>query len=184
MTSVQKESNSGKQNYSEKKGSDKVAELIKRCVDIIVFFMIGIILFAAIQYILIPKRFSYVKSYDAGKLISYYTEENNSIDVLICSTSHASKGILPMEIYEKYGIRSYNLSTSIQPIEATYYLLSETLNNQDLKVFVYDVSNLYMSSSEKNYWLYVLDEMHMGKNKLALAREYKRSANNCDETME
>lgn len=184
MTSVQKESNSGKQNYTEKKGSDKVAELIKRCVGIIVFFMIGIILFAAIQYILIPKRFSYVKSYDAGKLKSYYTEENNSIDVLICSTSHASKGILPMEIYEKYGIKSYNLSTSIQPIEATYYLLSETLNNQNLKVFVYDVSNLYMSSSEKNYWLYVLDEMHLGKNKLALAREYKRSANNCDETME
>lgn len=170
-------------SFNEKK-IIKDADVLKKCIKVIVFFMIGILIFGVVQYIFIPKRFPYIKSYDAGKLKAYYAEENNSIDVLICSTSHASKGILPMELYEKYGIKSYNLSTSIQPIEATYYVLSEALKTQSPKVFVFDVSNLFMSSSEKNYWQYVLDEMHFGKNKLAFAREYKRSAGNCDETME
>lgn len=184
MTPIQKENCREKQNKDSENRSNKAADRIRRCVGVIVFLMIGMLLFAVIQSILMPKRYAYVKSYDAGKLKNYYMEETNSIDVLVCSTSHASKGILPMELYEKYGIKSYNLSTSIQPIEATYYLLAETLKNQNPKVFVYDVSNLYMSSSEKNYWQYVLDEMHFGRNKLALAREYKKSANNCDETME
>lgn len=175
---------SEKQSSFNGNESKKVLNIIKTSVRVTIFLAIGVLLFGMIQYIMIPKRFPYVKSYDAGKLKSYYAEEKNSIDVLICSTSHASKGIFPMEIYEKYGIRSYNLSTSIQPIEATYHILCETLKAQSPKVFVFDASNLYMSSSEKNYWLYVLDEMRFGKNKLEFIREYKRSAGNCDETME
>lgn len=158
-------------------------DLARACCRVIIFFVIGILIFWILQSILMPKRFPYIKSYDAGKLAGYYTEESNSIDVLICSTSHASKGILPMEMYEKYSIKAYNLSTSIQPIEVTYYTLLEALKTQNPKVFIYDVSSLYMQGAEKNYWLYVLDEMHFGKNKIALAQEYRKSAVNCDESM-
>ena len=154
----------------------------RKIVKVCVFFAIGILIFQILQCILVPKRFPYTKSYDAGKLAAYYAEEKNSIDVLICGTSHASKGILPMEIYEKYGIKSYNLSTSVQPIEATYYLLSEALKTQKPSVFIYDVSNLYINSVEKYHWLYVMDEMHFGINKIAFAKEYRKSAKNSEES--
>lgn len=166
-------------------GSEKQSGFngIKTYIRVVVFVALGILIFGTVQYIMIPKRFPYVKSYDAGKLKGYYAEADNSIDVLICATSHGSKGILPMEMYEKYGIKAYNLSTSIQPIEATYYMLSEALNTQKPKVFILDVSNLFIGGSEKSYWQFVLDDMHFGKNKLALIREYKRSAENCDESV-
>lgn len=171
-----------RQDNFNRNDSIKTIKLVKICVRIVVFFVIGAMIFCIAQSILMPKRFPYVKSYDAGKVVGYYTEKDNSMDVLICSTSHASKGILPMEMYEKYGIKSYNLSTSIQPIQATYYLLSEALKTQKPKVFIFDVSSLYISSIQKNYWLYVLDEMRLGKSKMALVREYKKSAKNCDES--
>ncbi len=155
---------------------------IKNILKAITFLIIGTFLFAIIQNIFMPKRVSYTKAYDAGKLAGFYNEKENSIDVLICSTSHASKGILPMELYEAYGITSYNLSTSIQPIEATYYTLAEALNTQKPKVFIYDVSSLYFSSVEAQYWWFILDEMRMGPNKAALLREYKRSANGGNES--
>ena len=129
------------------------------------FLIIGIFLFAMIQNILMPKRAPYTKAYDAGKLTGFYNEEEDTIDVLICSTSHISKSILPMELYEDYGITSYNLSTSTQPIEATYYILAEALKTQSLEVFIIDVSNLYFSSVEAKYWWFVLDEMRLGENK-------------------
>lgn len=155
----------------------------KICFKVFFFLGIGVLIFQTIQYILIPKRFVYTKYYDAGKLTGFYAEEKNSIDVLICATSQTSKSIFPMELYEKYGIKSYNLSTSSQTVEVTYYMLSEALKTQTPKVFIYDVSSLYKDSATKVNWLYALDEMHFGRNKIAFAREYQRSAQNGDESL-
>ncbi len=73
---------------------------IKLLLKTISFLIIGIFLFAVIQNILMPKHAPYTKAYDAGKLAGFYNEEEDTIDVLICSTSHISKSILPMELYE------------------------------------------------------------------------------------
>ena len=170
---------------NERQGSFNRKKLhkIQRCFRVFIFLMIGILIFLILQAILVPKRFVYTKSHDAGKLAGYYTEEKNSIDVLICGTSHASKAILPMELYENEGIKSYNLSTSSQTVEVAYYMLCEALKTQTPKVFVYDVSALYKNSATKNNWMYALDEMHFGTNKIAFVREYQRSAENCEESM-
>lgn len=144
--------------------------VLKQTIKVSLFLIIGVLIFFVFQSIFVPKRFAYVKSYDAGKLAGYYTEEPNSIDVLICGTSHVSKGILPMELYEKFGIRAYNLGMSKQPIEATYYVISEALKTQKPKVIVYDVSKLYGDDYE--YALFAVDEMKIGKNKVALSQKY------------
>ena len=90
---------------SEKRIGAKSTYFIKS----VCFIIIGVLIFGMIQVVFLPKRAPYTKSYDAGKLTGFYREEKNSIDVLISSTSHLSKGVLPMELYEKYGIKSYNL---------------------------------------------------------------------------
>lgn len=136
-----------------------------------VFLLIGFIIFMGIQCILEPKYLPYDKMYDAGKFRGYCAEENNSIDVLISGTSHAAR-ILPMELYKNYGIRSYDLATSLQSIEVTYYVLAEALKTQKPKVFVFDVSSLYFEDSANVYWEYVISDMPFGKNRIALAREF------------
>ena len=168
----------GKSSFSESRSGK-----IKICFKIFVFLTIGIFIFQTVQCILVPKWFVYTKYRDAGKLSGYYEEEKDSIDVIICGSSHAGKAIFPMEMYEKYGIKSYNLSTSSQTVEVAYYMLSEALKTQTPKVFVYDVSSLFKNSVAKNNWLYALDDMHLGKNKIAFAREYQSSAGDANESL-
>lgn len=141
---------------------------------LVAFTMIGIVIFATLQSILVPKRYTYNNMYDAGKLTNFYNEEKDGIDVLIEGTSHSSGGILPMELYENYGIKSYNLATGTQPIEVTYYMAREALKTQAPKVLVFDVGNLYISDATEFYWRIVLDEMQYGKNKVSFAYEYCR----------
>lgn len=143
-------------------------EIKENGLKIIIFFLVGFILFESFSNIFVPKRFSYNKVYDAGKFKGYEREKSNDIDVLICGTSHASHGILPMELYEKYGIRSYNLGTSWQPIEATYYMLLEALHKQNPKIIIIDVSALYLTDYNEAAWNFVLDDLPFGGNKFKL----------------
>lgn len=149
----------------------------RRLLRSVIFCGGAVLLFGIISYVFIPKRFPYMKDNDVGKISSYFDEKENSIDVLICGPSHAARGILPMELYESYGIKAYNLSSPAQPIEATYYILKEALRTQKPVLFVYDVSGLYFSREEL-YWRHVLDEMPFGKNKIALAKECVKSGEN------
>jgi len=144
--------------------------ILKQTIKSFLFLIIGCLIFIVAQRIVVPKRFVYIKSYDAGKLAGYYLERPDSIDAIICGTSHSSKAILPMELYETYGIKAFNLSTSRQPIEVTYFVISEALRTQKPKVVIYDVSRLY--GDDYDYAMFVVDEMKAGKNKVALSRKY------------
>lgn len=166
-----------KKEEQQEKYSQSVKELLK----VPIFLLIGVLLFCILQYIFTPKRFPYIKEYDAGKRY-FYNEEENSIDIIIAGTSHSGKGILPMDLYEKYGIKSYNLATSTQPIEATYYLLQESLKTQNPKVFILDVSNVYLDEQDSRFWKYVIDEMKIGKNRVLLIQEYLKHFEDTGET--
>lgn len=147
------------------------------------FLMIGIVLFQILQFIFMAKHFPYDKAADAGKFRYYVEEEKNSIDVLICGTSHVSRGILPMEIYESDGIKSYNLATSAQPIEATYYILKEAIKSQRPKVVVWDVSNLYLTYKDPFFWKIAMDELPFNKNKIQLIKEYQNNISIAEESL-
>ena len=67
--------------------------------------------------------------------------EANSVDVLFLGTSHVGKGISPMKIYENTGIKSYNLFTSMQGVESSFFLLENALKRQQPKVVFLDVSS-------------------------------------------
>lgn len=139
----------------------------------ILFLIIGFLFWINLQSIFIPKRF--YNDNDTGKLKRFYNEEKNSIDVIIGGASHPARGIFPMEIYELFGIKAYNLATSAQSIDATYYTLLEALKNQHPKVFVFDISGLYFSNSSLYYNQFVLDDMPFGKNKIMFAKECIKS---------
>lgn len=155
----------------------------RKFLKVISFFLIGILLFLMFQKILTPTRISYIDIFGVGKLADFYNEKDNSIDVIIGGTSHSADGILPMELYEKYGIKAYNLSTSEQPIEVTYYMLCEAVKTQKPEIFIWDVSNIYVSEDKKASWKRVTDEMRIGGNKLILAKEYCEKYHNESEAI-
>ena len=165
------------------KSLDEKREVNYTYIRSIIFIIIGILICQGLQIILVPKRFPYTKSYDFGKLPGYYNEERDSLDVIMCGASHVSRGILPMELYELYGIKSYNLATSGQTLELSYYLLCEALKTQTPRLFILDVSALYNEQVIDAQWTMLLDDMKFGKNKIEAARCYRSTATGVRETV-
>lgn len=75
--------------------------------------------------------------------LGFYEMEKNSIDVLFFGSSHCAAAFIPQEIYDKYGIRSYNLSCEQQNMITSYYWLKEALRFQKPKAVVLDCLMLF-----------------------------------------
>ncbi len=104
---------------------------------------------------------------------SFYELEENSIDVMFMGSSVMSSAVDPYQLYNDYGISSYNLSIMQQPMAGTYFWLKETLRTQKPSVIVVEVktagrvSDKNEADARKSY-----DYMQWGKNKLQYAIEY------------
>lgn len=67
-------------------------------------------------------------------------EENNTIDALFVGDSLVYTAISPMVIWEKYGISSYDLSTSAQFLYESYSFLDKALKTQKPKIVFLEVN--------------------------------------------
>ncbi|MCR5007705.1 MAG: hypothetical protein K6A76_03895, partial [Oribacterium sp.] len=60
------------------------------------------------------------------KYIKYFSEQKE-YDVLFYGSSHVLSGLQPMEIWDKYGITSYNLAGHAASLGMSYWVLRESL---------------------------------------------------------
>ena len=72
----------------------------------------------------------------------FYDLEEDTVDVLVLGSSHAFVNVSPALLYEQYGIASYDLCASMQPMWNTYYYLKEALAYQTPELIVLDVYRL------------------------------------------
>ena len=100
---------------------------------------------------------------------NFYELEEDSVDVLFMGTSHVREGFVPQELYDGYGITSYNLASSEQSIVMTYYWLEEALETQSPEVVVLDVLNLFGDDlgCDEGQIRKALDYMRWGPAKVA-----------------
>ena len=63
-----------------------------------------------------------------------------TLDVLICGSSHAYRGIVPQVLDEAMGCSSYNLSTSLMTMSGRYEMLKQELERNPVKLVILDVS--------------------------------------------
>ncbi|WP_294854974.1 hypothetical protein [uncultured Oscillibacter sp.] len=66
----------------------------------------------------------------------FYALEPNTVDVLNLGSSHMFVDVNPAVLWEDYGISSFNLGGSSQPLWNTYYYLKEALKTQTPKLLV------------------------------------------------
>lgn len=69
----------------------------------------------------------------------FYEMKKNSIDVLFLGSSYAMNAFIPQELYDKYGITSYNLGSEQQSLFTSYYWLKEALQYQTPKAVVLEM---------------------------------------------
>ncbi|PHU40361.1 hypothetical protein CSX00_06215 [Pseudobutyrivibrio ruminis] len=139
----------------------------------IAFLMILVTVLAGVNAILIPKTYINNATWPStSKFNQFYEMDKNSVDVLFIGSSVAANAFSPQEIYDSYGIRSYNLASQQQSVFFNYYWLKEALKTQSPKVVVMDSKFLFTLHPEnpvnttEGIGREIVDNMHWSKNKI------------------
>lgn len=85
---------------------------------------------------------------------SSFFEESKDYDVLFLGSSHVINAVFPMELWNNYGITSYNLGGHGNAIATSYWVLKNALNYSTPKLVVIDclfLESPYKTSTEYNY---------------------------------
>lgn len=110
----------------------------------IAFLMILLSILYCINQVLMPKYILKNSTWPTTSSYNqFYEMEENSIDVLFLGSSVAVNAFSPQEIYNDYGIRSYNLGSEQQSIFLSYFWLKEALRFQSPEVVVLDTKFLF-----------------------------------------
>lgn len=107
---------------------------LKRIISCIVFV---VLLFGAIA-----KCADVLEYKEARKKYTPFYKSETNFDVIFLGTSHMWNHVLPMELWEKYGIASYNWGYSNCTPAENYYLIRDILKYTSPKVIVIDVYGL------------------------------------------
>ena len=111
----------------------------KSIILIVLFFVITYCILYAIGIALTPENKELIQTYRTVELKSVFAEDDNTLDALVVGHSGVLYGSSPMEMYDAYGITSYNLAKTTQaPFEA-YHTILEVLKHQSPKVIVLNI---------------------------------------------
>ena len=139
---------------------------ISKIIKCIVFFIIGMCIFGVLTKIFVPK-WVFPTDPATPRIKGFYSEKQNSLDVLVIGASDVGRGYSPVEVWNKYGITSYNLGTSNQTFSLAYYLLKEALNYQSPEVVILDMDALFVDyDAPEGEYRKLFDNMKLGKVKL------------------
>lgn len=94
-------------------------------------------------------------------LTKFYELEEDSFDVLILGSSHAFEDFNTGTLWDEYGMASYVLAGSVQPMWNTYYYLREALKTQNPELIVLEG---YCTTFSSEY----IDDSRIIKNNFGL----------------
>lgn len=109
---------------------------VRRTAAVICFCALFCVLFAGASQLLRNKD-------SAGAILSLYEEPRDSLDVIFIGSSHILNGVLPLELWQEYGIVSNNLGQHGQSIPISYYMAQEAIRTQHPDLIVLDAYMLY-----------------------------------------
>jgi len=97
-----------------------------------------------------------------------FFEQKEDFDVLFLGNSHMINGVLPMELYQDYGIVSYNLAGYGNSIPLSYWVLRNALDYTTPRAVVLEIHNTrktYKLSGSSGDEHKALDAFALSKNK-------------------
>lgn len=113
------------------------------------FVLAALVCILSVNKMLMPKYFYNNTWPTTSTYLKFYEMEQDSIDVLFFGSSHAVSSFSPQELYQNYGIRSYNLGCEQQNLLLSYYWLKEALRFQKPKAVVLDTYMLFPYNSSE-----------------------------------
>ena len=131
---------------------------IKRVLSAAVFLAVMISLLAGLSYI--------VEYKGSREKLAPFFERADQFDVLFFGDSHAYSDIYPMELWENYGIASYNLANYNLTIPVSYWAMRNALLVCRPKLIVLDVNQIW----EQSKLCTSSGDMHTGLDGFPLSR--------------
>ncbi len=152
-------------------------KLIKDLIKAVLFLAIGIFLFLGLQEFITP-RWNYPNTTENiyTQITAFENMDEDIEQVIFLGTSHMMRGVSPLDIYKEEHIVTYNLGTSIQTLEGSYFLAKEAFRKQNPKVVVLDASSLFFSGvTSRDFDVsmrYILDSLPLNETKMEMAKAY------------
>lgn len=112
------------------------------CIGIIkgvAFLLIFLILFQGVTDLFRTKNMFY-------SISPIFDLPNDTVDVLFVGNSHMNCTISPMDLWNDYGITSFNAAASGQTIPTTYFELRELLKKQMPQIVVLEIFYIYQKN--------------------------------------
>ena len=118
------------------------------------------------------------------KYIKFFSEQKE-YDVLFYGSSHVLSGLQPMEIWDKYGITSYNLAGHAASLGMSYWVLRESLRYHKPKLAVLDIYDMYAFDQpfmDVSFMHYSLDAYPLDRLKVEAVRDLLRGRSTGEKT--
>ncbi len=125
-----------------------ISDKWKKVISAVVFLVITYVVLFVVGFVMTPKNPLDRASYRTTDIRGITVEEANTLDVVNIGHSGVMYGIIPMEMYEEYGIASYNLAETSQSPREAYDILNEVLKTQTPKVVVLNVDQFFYDKAE------------------------------------
>ncbi|MCI8430749.1 MAG: hypothetical protein HFI16_10955 [Lachnospiraceae bacterium] len=103
------------------------------------------ILFICVLAVVLGKTASVVGRKESYSKYADYYDRPEEFDVLFFGTSHVLRGVFPMELWNDYGIVSYNMSNNAETLAESYWVLRNTLDYSSPELVVIDLYKISMN---------------------------------------
>ncbi|MDD6878714.1 MAG: hypothetical protein PUD59_00580, partial [bacterium] len=118
---------------------------IKRFLEFILFAIIFIALLNITSRLFVPKWITEGSSNEKNVVDSFTTLSKNSLDIMFVGNSDMYDAVSPMELWNDYGISSYNYSFPHNRIWLSYYNIKSVFERQNPKYIFLLVDDIFNS---------------------------------------
>ena len=141
--------------------------VVKELLSIGGFCLLMVVILFVISPIFVPKWTTGDDNHNTQIVRGLYAERVNSLDVLFLGNSDMYRGVIPIELWNEYGMAAYAYTSPGQRIWTGYYTMLDALQYQHPKVVVFNVDGINkenLSSDGINHKTF--DNMKMSVTKL------------------
>lgn len=143
----------------------------KNLLKAILFPVIGIVLFFAVQSVLgVSNHFS---EHTEMMFKGYYEEPEDTLDAVLIGNSHIYKFWQGAFGWQEYGVAAMALSTSDMPASVMKNIAVEACRTQSPKLLVFDSTAFALASAEENNKIYLIQKnMKFSRNYIDMMENY------------
>ncbi len=147
--------------------------------------ILGIVLLLALIAGSLWRVSYYLENKDSKCRYSSFFKEKQDFDVLFMGASHVRYGVFPMELWNDYGMTSFNLAADGNTIPVSYWILVNALDYKTPKVVVMDIYDIWprVISSKSGQVHGQMDAFPLTKNKIDMVNDLYNKDNLTEETI-